>query len=74
MCNWGAGFVEVLDQHGRLATRIKCPFERVSNLHFVPGKRTVLVTEHSEHGLWRFEWTCGGQPQYCETARQFEAM
>lgn len=48
--------------------RIKLPFKRVSNLHFRPGSNEVLVTEHDNHALWRFEWKHAGAPQFCELA------
>jgi len=67
VAHWGAGFLEVFGpEGGDPVKRIKLPFDKPSNVHFVPGSNVVYVTEHSHHGLWRFEWECKGMPQYCD--------
>lgn len=65
--HWGSGHIEVFGPNGgEPHTRIKCPFDKVSNVHFQPGTNTVFVTEHSYHGLWKFSWERKGKPQYCD--------
>lgn len=66
VANWGSGHLEVFDPLGKLTERIKCPFANPSNLQFKPNSSQVFVTEHEFHGLWRFDWRCKGQKQYCE--------
>ncbi|CAC5377576.1 Diisopropyl-fluorophosphatase [Mytilus coruscus] len=62
-----SGYLEVFGPSGgRPHTRIKCPFLKPSNVHFLPGGSTVYVTEHEFNGLWKFQWLRKGQPQYCE--------
>ncbi|GFR81472.1 diisopropyl-fluorophosphatase [Elysia marginata] len=67
VAHWGSSFIEVFGPEGRNPIkRIQCPFDKPSNLHFKPSSNIVLVTEHTYHGLWRFEWECKGMPQFCE--------
>ncbi|XP_045157720.1 diisopropyl-fluorophosphatase-like [Mercenaria mercenaria] len=68
VANWGGGHLEVFcSTGGDPVTRIKCPFDKPSNVHFKPGSSTVFVTEHQFNGLWKFEWKHKGKKQYCET-------
>ncbi|XP_067933592.1 diisopropyl-fluorophosphatase-like [Watersipora subatra] len=67
VANWGSGYLDVFGKSGgQPHSRIKLPFERVSNLHFQPKDKEVYVTEHDSHGLWCFTWLYPGAPQYCE--------
>ncbi|XP_046330990.2 diisopropyl-fluorophosphatase-like [Haliotis rufescens] len=67
VAHWGSGYIEVFSPEGGLPQkRIKCPFSKVSNLHFHPQCNTVYVTEHDTFGLWKFEWERKGKPQYFE--------
>lgn len=62
---WGAGGIEIFNPAGRHIGKIVTPFARVSNLHFNgPGSRTLFVTEHDTHGLWRTTHAHAGQLQY----------
>ncbi|KAK3090074.1 hypothetical protein FSP39_008960 [Pinctada imbricata] len=68
VAHWGSGHIEVFGRDGgEPHTRIKCPFDRPSNLHFKKGTKTVYVTEHDSHALWKFDWKRGGKPQFCDT-------
>ncbi|CAG5123188.1 unnamed protein product [Candidula unifasciata] len=67
VAHWGSSYIEVFGPTGGdPVKRIKCPFDKPSNLHFEPGTNTVYVTEHTNHALWRFQWEHRGQHQYCE--------
>ena len=67
VANWGSSHLEVFGCDGGVPhTRIKCPFSKPSNLHFKRGSNIVYVTEHENHGLWKFEWKNKGKPQYCD--------
>lgn len=67
VANWGGGHFEVFPPSGGDPIyRIKCPFVRPSNIHFLPGTSTAYVTEHDFHGLWKFEWKNKGKKQYCD--------
>lgn len=68
VAHWGSGFLEVFGPEGGSPhTRVKCPFSKVSNLHFKKGTKEVYVTEHDSYGLWKFEWQRPGKLQYCDT-------
>ena len=68
VANWGSGHVEVFPPTGGVpSTRIRCPFDRVSNVHFRPNSNEVFVTEHDNHALWSFEWRTKGRKEYCQT-------
>lgn len=63
--NLGAGHLEVFAPDGTLERRVLLPFEHPSNVHFEgPGSRTLLITEHTNHALWKTEWPCAGQLQF----------
>lgn len=63
--NLGAGHLEVLLPDGTLEQRVALPFAHPSNVHFAgDGSRTLLITEHTNHALWRTEWECAGQRQF----------
>lgn len=63
--NFGEGTLDVFSPDGVLETRLVLPFAHPSNIHFAgQGSRTLLVTEHSHHGLWKIAWDCGGQLQF----------
>ncbi len=63
--NWGAGHLEVYSPDGNLFRRVSLPFDKPSNIHFEgPRSRNLLITEHTNHALWRYEWPCAGQRQY----------
>ncbi|ESP05381.1 hypothetical protein LOTGIDRAFT_227997 [Lottia gigantea] len=67
VAHWGSGHIEVFGPDGgKPRQRIKCPFQKISNLHFVPKSKTVYVTEHDDDALWKFTWERPGKPQYCE--------
>ena len=66
VANWGSEHIEVFGPDGSLKCRIKCPFDKPSNVHFKPGSGEVYVTEHTTHGLWRFQWRFKGAKQYCD--------
>ena len=67
VANWGSSHIEVFaPEGGHPIERIKCPFERPSNIHFKPNSSEVFVTEHDNHAVWRFDWKRKGMPQYCE--------
>ena len=68
VANWGGGHIEVFPPAGGApSTRIRCPFDRVSNVHFRPNSNEVLVTEHDDDALWSFEWRAKGRKEYCQT-------
>ena len=62
----GGGTIDVFDRNGQLTVRLEMPFKMPSNVHFAPGSVTVYVTEHSNNGLWSFQWVRPGQKQYGE--------
>ena len=67
VAHWGSGHIEVFSPEGGTpAQRITCPFQKPSNVHFVPGGKTVYVTEHDYNGLWKFDWTEYGMPQFSD--------
>ena len=67
VANWGSSHIEVFGpEGGDPIYRIKCPFSRVSNLHFKPKSKLVYVTEHDTNAVWVFEWINEGKPQYCD--------
>ncbi|XP_013398179.1 diisopropyl-fluorophosphatase-like [Lingula anatina] len=67
VANHGNGHLEVFGPlGGHPIYRIKCPFSMPSNVHFKPNSCLVFVTEHTYHGLWKFEWKYKGKAQYCE--------
>lgn len=67
VANWGSSHIEVFGPNGGDPIyRIKCPFDRPSNLHFKPNTNQVYVTEHDKHAVWMFEWRHRGRKQYCE--------
>ncbi|KAK6188060.1 hypothetical protein SNE40_004324 [Patella caerulea] len=69
VAHWGSGHVEVFGANGGdPIKRIKCPFERPSNIHFKPKSKTVYITEHDNHALWKFDWENRGKAQFCETS------
>lgn len=68
VANWGSSHIEVFGPDGgKPIMRIKCPFARVSNVHFHPNSSVVYVTEHSNHALWMFTWKRNGKPQFCDS-------
>lgn len=67
VAHWGSGYIEVFQpEGGHPIKRIKCPFDKPSNIHFQPNSNVVYVTEHTNHGLWKFQWENKGMPQFCE--------
>ncbi|XP_005109246.2 diisopropyl-fluorophosphatase [Aplysia californica] len=67
VAHWGAGHIEVFGPDGgEPIKRIKCPFDKPSNVHFEPNSNIVYVTEHTNHALWKFQWENKGMPQYCD--------
>ncbi len=67
VANWGSGHIEVFGPEGAgVKERIKCPFDKVSNLHFKPNSTEVYVTEHDTHGLWKFNWKHCGRKEFCQ--------
>ncbi len=65
VANWGGGAIELFAADGSGAGRIPTPFDNPSNVHFLgPESRTLLITEHSFNGLWRYEHDAPGQPLY----------
>ncbi|KAK6990866.1 diisopropyl-fluorophosphatase [Biomphalaria glabrata] len=67
VAHWGSGYIEVFPPTGgEPVQRIKCPFDKPSNLHFKNNSNEVYVTEHTNHGLWSFEWEHKGMAQYCD--------
>jgi gluconolactonase len=67
VANWGGGHIEVFGpEGGNPIERIKCPFDKPSNLHFRPNSTEVFVTEHDSDSLWKFNWKCQGAKQFCE--------
>ena len=67
VANWGGSYIEVFTANGGSPTlRIKCPFDKPSNVHFRPDSKQVYVTEHDSDSLWTFEWKYKGKKQYCE--------
>ena len=65
VANHGAGRIEVFGPSGERIREIATPFDKPSNVHFAgPGSTRVLVTEHTENGLWRFDYGTAGQAQY----------
>jgi sugar lactone lactonase YvrE len=63
--NLGVGTLDVFLPDGALKTHGTLPFRDPSNVHFAgPGSRTLLITEHTYHGLWQTEWECAGQRQF----------
>ncbi|CAL1528121.1 unnamed protein product [Lymnaea stagnalis] len=67
VAHWGSGFIEVFSPDGgEPIKRIKCPFDKPSNIHFEPGTSFVYVTEHTNNSLWKFQWEAKGMPQYCD--------
>lgn len=66
----GGSHIEVFNSQGVLESRIKCPFMRPSNLHFLNGTKLCFVTEHDNHAVWKLEWLCEGRPMYCDIEDQ----
>ncbi|XP_029641994.1 diisopropyl-fluorophosphatase [Octopus sinensis] len=67
VANWGSGHIEVFNSEGgNPIQRIKCPFVKPSNIHFKPRSKTLYVTEHENHAVWKFDWYRNGKMQYCE--------
>lgn len=63
--NYGVGELNVFDPEGKLLRRIKPPFGKVSNVHFMgPHSTQLLVTEHETNGLWVFDYGSTGQRQF----------
>ena len=70
VANWGSSHIEVFGPDGgEPKMRIRCPFEKPSNLHFKPQTKTVFVTEHENNAVWKFEWQRNGKKQFCETLK-----
>ncbi|GAB1603366.1 diisopropyl-fluorophosphatase-like [Argonauta hians] len=68
VANWGSGHIEVFSpEGGQPIHRIKCPFMKPSNLHFEPHSKTIYITEHENHAVWKFNWKRNGKMQFCET-------
>lgn len=67
VANWGSGHIEVFNSDGGSPIqRIKCPFLKPSNIHFEPRSKSLYVTEHENHAVWKFDWHRNGKMQYCE--------
>ena len=67
VAHWGGGHIEVFGPDGGVPqTRIKCPFQATSNVHFRPGTAEVYVTELTNHALWTFTWKSVGRKEACE--------
>ncbi|KAH9496820.1 hypothetical protein Btru_010371 [Bulinus truncatus] len=67
VAHWGSGYIEVFPPNGgKPVSRIKCPFDKPSNLHFETHSNVVMVTEHTNHALWSFDWDHKGMAQYCD--------
>lgn len=63
--NWGGAHLEIYSPDGQLIERVPLPFDKPSNVHFAgSGSTDLLVTEHTENGLWRGSWRCAGQTQF----------
>ena len=68
VANWGGGHIEVFPPTGGApSTRIRCPFSRVTNLHFRPNSKELFVTEHDNNALWSLEWRAKGRKEYGDT-------
>lgn len=63
----GSGFIEVFSPNGRLVGKVKCPFERPSNLQFAPDSCTCYVTDHETSAVYKFDWVCKGWPTYADS-------
>lgn len=61
VAHWGSGTLDYYAPDGSLIHQFKTPFEKPSNVHFggADGK-TLLVTEHTHHGVWKTTWHCRG--------------
>eukprot|EP00054_Salpingoeca_dolichothecata_P023276 m.154642 g.154642 ORF g.154642 m.154642 type:complete len:330 (+) comp24634_c0_seq4:121-1110(+) len=67
IAHWGSSMLEVLSPTEGLLNRVQLPFACPSNVHFHPdGSGFLLITEHTNHALWKCMWPHGGQPQYCD--------
>lgn len=63
--NYGGSQLEVFGRDGRRERRLRLPFSRPSNVHFLgPGSTILLLTEHDSESLWRFDYGGPGQEQY----------
>jgi len=69
--NCYGGSIDVFTLDGKLVEKVKTPFAKVTNVHFLgPNSRMLLVTECSAHGLWKTTWHTTGQLQYCNLPAQ----
>ncbi|MFV0416301.1 MAG: SMP-30/gluconolactonase/LRE family protein, partial [Chthoniobacterales bacterium] len=63
--NYGEGELDIFSPDGSLLRRIKLPFAKPSNVHFMgPDSTQLLVTEHENNALWIFDYGEKGQRQY----------
>ncbi len=63
--NCGEGRLEVYSPDGSLAWRVELPFDKPSNIHFNgSGSKEMLVTEHDNNAMWRFDYGIPGASQY----------
>lgn len=70
VANFGGGSIDVFDANGTLLERVHTPFAKVTNVHFAgPQSTTLLITECTNHALWKTSWRTTGQLQYCDAAR-----
>ena len=65
VANHGAGLLEIFGPDGEPVRQVGTPFDKPSNVHFAaPGATELLVTEHTESTIRRFDYGVAGQPQY----------
>lgn len=65
VANWGGSSIDVFDPSGVLINRLMLPFPSPSNVHFKGlGSKTLLITDHEHHGLWKAEYSSSGQMQF----------
>jgi gluconolactonase len=61
VAHWGSGGLDYYAPDGTLIQHIKTPFLSPSNVHFGgPDGKTLIVTEHTENGVWETRWHCRG--------------
>lgn len=62
---YSRGTLEIYDRHGIQQRSIPLPFKNVSNVHFFnDASGRLLITEHTNHALWIYDYGSPGQTQF----------
>lgn len=62
---YSRGSLEIYNCHGTHQRSISLPFKMVSNVHFFNDTSgRLLITEHTNHAIWIYDYGSTGQPQF----------